>query len=94
MTTAPIQASSSASHNPEDLASMRLTYNYASLTEDSVSPNPFTQFTRWFDEVKSLHTEKEPNAMCLSTTSKEGRPSARMVLLKDMDEKGYEEHMK
>ena len=52
------------------------------------SPNPFEQFQDWFAEA----VEKEanlPEAMTLATADSAGRPSARMVLLKDVDERGF-----
>jgi pyridoxamine 5'-phosphate oxidase len=51
-------------------------------------PNPIRQFQRWFDEA--LKSEmKEPTAMTLATATRDGEPSARMVLLKGVDEKGF-----
>jgi pyridoxine/pyridoxamine 5'-phosphate oxidase len=49
------------------------------LLEENVDKDPFKQFEKWLSEAISskLH---EPNAMCLSTSSKEGKPSSRLVL--------------
>ncbi len=58
------------------------------LTEKTISKNPFTQFKKWFDEAshsKFIHS----NAMTLATSSKKGKPSARIVLLKSFDESGF-----
>jgi pyridoxamine 5'-phosphate oxidase len=60
----------------------------ASLTESDVDPNPFRQFTQWFQDA--LRAElPQPNAMSLATATPNGIPSARMVLLKDFDERGF-----
>lgn len=55
-----------------------------SFTEDQLvsKTDPYEQFTSWFQHIKSHPEIIEPNAMCLSTCSKDGQPSARFVLLK------------
>src|SRR5215216_2217978 len=58
------------------------------LVESNVDPNPFKQFRRWFEQATALGS-KLPNAMTLATASKAGVPSARVVLLKDFDERGF-----
>jgi pyridoxamine 5'-phosphate oxidase len=60
----------------------------ASLTESDVDPNPFTQFMRWFQDVLQAELP-QPYAMTLATATPAGIPSARMVLLKDFDERGF-----
>jgi pyridoxamine 5'-phosphate oxidase len=58
------------------------------LTEININKNPFEQFSLWYEEaLKSgfLH----PDAMTLATSEKDGKPSARIVLLKSFDEKGF-----
>lgn len=58
--------------------------------QEPVQPtkNPFLLFQQWFDEA--CKTEPcDPNAICLATVDADGRPSARMVLLKDYDAKGF-----
>ena len=70
------------------LADLRTEYRRASLDEREVSPDPFEQFGRWFDEARSAELP-EPNAMTLATVSPEGRPAARIVLLKAFDERGF-----
>lgn len=70
------------------LQDIRKDYRLASLSEKDVSENPFLQFEKWFREV--LHAEAgEPNAMALATVSPDGCPSARIVLLKHFDERGF-----
>ncbi|MFD2864003.1 pyridoxamine 5'-phosphate oxidase [Mucilaginibacter antarcticus] len=74
--------------NQEELQNLRQDYTAASLTEKETSQTPFKQFEKWFDqaiEAKVL----EPNAMTLATASADGRPSARVVLLKGVDANGF-----
>jgi pyridoxamine 5'-phosphate oxidase len=71
-----------------DIAQLRQEYMRESLDEEAVADDPITQFQTWFDEaVRS----KLPmlNAMTLATVSISGQPSARMVLLKGLDERGF-----
>lgn len=58
------------------------------LTKQNAEKNPFAQFRIWFDQALTAEFV-EPNAMCLSTVSKEGDVSSRMVLLKSFDEAGF-----
>jgi pyridoxamine 5'-phosphate oxidase len=69
------------------LADIRTDYQRASLSEDQVNADPIQQFSIWFQEALSAKVA-EPNAMSLSTVGKEGRPSSRIVLLKDLDQRG------
>lgn len=50
--------------------------------------DPLTLFKEWMDEA-IIHEINDPNAMCLATVAADGRPSNRMVLLKDYDENGF-----
>ena len=70
------------------LADLRENYARAGLREEDCDLNPIVQFERWFLEAQSAQI-KEPNAMTLSTVSAEGRPSARIVLLKEVSESGF-----
>ncbi|MGH2642399.1 MAG: pyridoxamine 5'-phosphate oxidase [Chitinophagaceae bacterium] len=71
-----------------DLADIRKDYRMATLSEQDVSDNPFQQFEKWFNEV--LHSQiDESNAMALATADAHGRPSARIVLLKGLDDRGF-----
>lgn len=56
--------------------------------EGDLAANPFLQFDRWYDDVLKLDL-KEPNAMVLATADAHGVPSARVVLLKGVDERGF-----
>lgn len=67
------------------LAEMRLSYSRASLTEAQANPDPILQFQDWFQQAASAGLS-EPNAMTLATVSAGGHPSARVVLLKGLDE--------
>jgi pyridoxamine 5'-phosphate oxidase len=70
------------------LAALRRSYARASLTEGDVAADPFTQFLEWLDDaIEGGLTE--PNAMVLATAAPDGTPSARTVLLKGVDERGF-----
>lgn len=70
------------------IADLRLNYSQKQLTETEVDPNPFQQFRLWFEEAVTAQLP-EPNAMTLATASKTGMPSARIVLLKGVDDRGF-----
>ncbi|CAH2296399.1 pyridoxine-5 -phosphate oxidase [Pelobates cultripes] len=68
-----------------DLGSMRKSYRSdEEAFEEShlASLDPIIQFNSWFQEVAQCSCIAEPNAMCLATATRDGKPSARMVLLK------------
>lgn len=67
---------------------LRQDYRSAFLLEEDVENNPFKQFEKWFAEAIKAQV-LEPNAMTLATATKDGIPSARIVLLKDFDETGF-----
>lgn len=67
---------------------MRKDYGLAGLLEKDLAKNPFRQFEKWFAEAEAAKIP-EPNAMTLATTSRDGRPSARTVLLKAVDGRGF-----
>jgi pyridoxamine 5'-phosphate oxidase len=60
----------------------------AGLSESDVDPDPLAQFGRWFDEATAAGVY-EPEAVALATASAAGAPSARMVLLKGYDQRGF-----
>jgi pyridoxamine 5'-phosphate oxidase len=70
------------------IADLRREYARARLDEASVSPEPVAEFARWFEEALKAEV-LEPNAMTLATASDDGAPSARIVLLKGFDERGF-----
>jgi Pyridoxamine-phosphate oxidase len=61
---------------------------YPALDETVVDLNPFKQFEKWFKDAQAA-VPILPNSMTLATSTKEGVPSARVVLLKDFDEQGF-----
>jgi pyridoxamine 5'-phosphate oxidase len=67
---------------------MRKEYTRAGLAEADVDADPVVQFGRWFEQAEHAGLF-EPNAMTLATTTPDGRPSARMVLLRGFDERGF-----
>ncbi|KAI0822306.1 pyridoxamine 5'-phosphate oxidase [Trametes gibbosa] len=60
-----------------------------SLTPASVAPDPLAQFRAWFTAVAAQGTVREPEAMTLCTATVAGVPSARVVLLKQADARGF-----
>ena len=58
------------------------------MLEHELDPDPLAQFSRWFEEARATGV-RFPETMTLATASPDGRPSARMVLLKGADERGY-----
>lgn len=69
-------------------ADLRREYALASLDVADVDRNPLAQFQRWFGEAQRAEI-REPNAMTLATATPGGQPSARVVLLKSLDARGY-----
>jgi pyridoxamine 5'-phosphate oxidase len=67
---------------------MRRAYGLGELLEAQVDADPVVQFTRWLDDAVAAGIA-EPNAMVVATVSRDGRPSARTVLLKGSDERGF-----
>ncbi|MBS1707054.1 MAG: pyridoxamine 5'-phosphate oxidase [Armatimonadetes bacterium] len=65
----------------------RLEYARHGLREKDLSPNPLDQLSRWLEEAVTENV-LEPTAVCLSTVSASGRPSSRMVLLRELSPKG------
>ena len=75
--------------DPEELAALRREYGDAGLDHPDLASEPVSMFRHWMHHtvVAGLH---EPNAMVVSTVSAEGQPSSRMVLLKGVDERGFD----
>ena len=67
---------------------LRTDYQRASLDESQVDADPYRQFSFWFDEALKAKIP-EANAMTLATADVEGRPAARIVLLKSFDPRGF-----
>ena len=70
------------------LADIRKDYILHSLSEKDVAADPFRQFAIWWQEAETAGID-EVNAMTLATASAEGVPSARIVILKGYDERGF-----
>lgn len=71
-----------------NLSDVRRVYATGGLQEEDLAPGPIEQFQRWL----ALAAEADPNdytSMTLATADREGRPSARIVLLKGCDERGF-----
>jgi pyridoxamine 5'-phosphate oxidase len=70
------------------LADLRKNYSRGALDAADVDPNPVRQFETWFAQALDAQLP-EPNAMTLATVGANGRPSARIVLIKGVDERGF-----
>jgi pyridoxamine 5'-phosphate oxidase len=70
------------------VAALRQEYAGMSLDEGDVAADPVTQFTRWFAQALDAQVP-EPNAMTVATATRAGIPSARIVLLKGFDARGF-----
>ena len=77
--------------NSSKLADLRTDYRRAALDLETIDVDPFQQFQKWFDDAIDAcrATSEEPHAMTLATATALGRPSARTVLLKGFDERGF-----
>jgi pyridoxamine 5'-phosphate oxidase len=69
------------------LIDLRTEYHQRELNETDIDKNPFKQFDVWFNEAVDAKCY-DPNAMALATSTFEGKPSVRLVLLKMIDERG------
>ncbi len=72
----------------KSIADIRKDYQLQSLLETDVANNPFEQFNKWWDDALTSEID-EVNAMTLATADMDAMPSARIVLLKGFDEKGF-----
>ena len=70
------------------LADLRENYTKGGLLKQDLRSNPFDQFQKWLEEAVSAEV-LEPNAMTLATIDERGRPTARIVLLKKVDDRGF-----
>jgi pyridoxamine 5'-phosphate oxidase len=70
------------------LADLRTEYGRAGLNEAGAESDPFRQFAVWMDQALAAGVA-EANAMTLATCTRDGRPSARVVLLKHLDDRGF-----
>lgn len=70
------------------IADLRKDYSRASLSELEAAADPIVQFATWFDEAVKAQVP-EPNAMSVATVGHDGRPSSRIVLIKQFDQNGF-----
>ena len=70
------------------IADLRVNYTQQQLLETDVDPDPLRQFQVWFEQAIAANL-LEPNAMTLATATADGIPSARIVLLKGVDDRGF-----
>lgn len=70
------------------IADLRKEYSHATLTEAEVDPDPIVQFSTWFQQATEAGIP-EANAMSLATVGADGRPSSRILLIKDFSQKGF-----
>ena len=75
--------------SPEEVAALRRDYMQRGLLESDLADDPFLQFGAWFAEALKTPGVPEPNAMVLSTASRDGQPRGRFVLLKGFDARGF-----
>lgn len=79
-------------HEREDLSDalskLRVTRSTEGLDESDIDPDPFVQFAEWMREALEAKL-RMPNEMTLATADREGRPAARIVLLKGVDQRGF-----
>lgn len=76
------------SHSGKNIADIRKDYQLAVLDEQATGDDPFAFFHRWFHEAQEADAN-EVNAMTLATVNASGKPHARIVLLKGLDDKGF-----
>ena len=72
----------------DSVADLRREYRQHTLDLETVEANPFKQFRVWFEEAQAAEA-LDTNAMTLATVTPQGRPAARIVLLKGVDEHGF-----
>lgn len=71
-----------------DLQSLRTEYTKGGLEREDLHANPIEQFKRWMQQTIDAQLP-DPNAMTIATVDASGQPSQRIVLLKNLDEKGF-----
>jgi pyridoxamine 5'-phosphate oxidase len=70
------------------VAALRRDYGQDTLNEADVAADPFDQFTTWFEQALAAEVN-EPNAMSVATVDADGKPSSRIVLIKQFDRRGF-----
>lgn len=84
-------AMATGTHTLADIAQLRVPYSNELFTEDHLKSctDPFVQFQAWFQVALDCEEIKEAPACCLSTSTRDGRPSSRMVLMKSYNKEGF-----
>jgi pyridoxamine 5'-phosphate oxidase len=72
----------------ETVAALRKDYGQDTLNESDVAANPFDQFNTWFEQALAAEVN-EPNAMSVATVDADGKPTSRIVLIKQFDRRGF-----
>lgn len=72
----------------ETVAALRKDYGQDTLNESEVAPDPFDQFNTWFEQALAAEVN-EPNAMSVATVDADGKPTSRIVLIKQFDRRGF-----
>ena len=73
----------------DDILRRRISYARGELDIERVARDPFEQFRGWLDDALASDAVTESNAMSVSTVGANGRPSARIVLLRQWDARGF-----
>lgn len=72
----------------DKIKQLRREYAESELSQNTIGDDPIALFERWLENAAKAEL-REPNAMTLATADQSGRPNARMVLLKSVDERGF-----
>ena len=73
-----------------ELSDLRRNYKFGVLEKEQLHPDPLEQFGKWLEQALKTSTNSiEPYAMTLATSNKQGRVSARTVILRSFDKKGF-----
>jgi pyridoxamine 5'-phosphate oxidase len=73
----------------DEILTRRISYERGALDAEGIAPDPFTQFGEWFGEALRSEEVAEPHAMTVASVGADGRPSARIVLLRGWDRRGF-----
>ena len=84
----PALATAATAATGERVAALRKEYGQDTLSDTDVAADPFEQFTAWFEQALAAEVN-EPNAMNVATVDFEGKPTSRIVLIKQFDRRGF-----
>jgi pyridoxamine 5'-phosphate oxidase len=88
-TAAPDGASNDDVNDEQTIVDARVSYERGALDEATVARDPFAQCKIWLDEALATEGLVEPNAVTVASVGADGQPSARVVLLRGYDERGF-----